>query len=52
MLKKNGRLVVEKVKITNSDLSATGAVASIIKKKQYMKNSKVATNVQFGKKTR
>lgn len=36
-VEKNGRLVVEKVKITNSDLSATGAVASIIKKAIYEK---------------
>lgn len=40
-IEKSGKVVIEKVKITNSILSATGAVASIIKKSIYekLKNS-------------
>lgn len=34
-IEKNGKVVVERVKITNSKLSATGAVASVIKKAIY-----------------
>lgn len=36
-IESKGRLVIEKVKITDSDLSATGAVASIVKKAIYEK---------------
>lgn len=32
IVEKNGKIVIEKVKVTNSKLSATGAIASVVKK--------------------